>query len=215
MQLLIWGVYLAGALVTRYFFGREGALVYAALVGLVIAVFRKPLTIALTHAASKLGLMKATIHKLPMSIDLARAASLDEAAKPIAAQLAAAGFEDAGAWDIPPLPKIKLALMVHRGDRFLAAIETAAPIGAQVNIHTLYDDGGVVSFTNSRLPAPPVLPDGLSLTRMPGVTPTALLDAARRERRRGGMITLTTEDAPRIYEQLYARITRSRKTHGK
>jgi len=84
-----------------------------------------------------------------------------------------------------------------------------------VNIHTLYDDGGVVSFTNSRLPAPPVLPDGLSLTRMPGVTPTALLDAARRERRRGGMITLTTEDAPRIYEQLYARITRSRKAHGK
>lgn len=214
MQLLIWGVFLAGGFAARYFYGREGAIVYGLVVAVAIALFRKPLTIGLTHVASKVGLMKATIDKLPMSIKLARAAAMDDAARPAARELAAVGFDDAGAWDIPPMPKIKLTLMVHARENMLAAIETAEPIGAQVNLHTLYSDGRVVSYTNSRLPGPKKLPPELTYTRLPAIAPSALFEKACGSRRRDRILPMSVDEAPSIYERLYADFTRYRKTHG-
>jgi hypothetical protein len=153
IQVLIWVVYLLGAFASRYFFGLPGRIAYLVIVGALILAFHRQLSIALTHVASKFGMMKATIDKMPMTISLTRAAGMDEAALPVATELAKAGFIHAGAWNIPPMPKIKLALMVHRGEIFFAAIETASSIGAQVNIHTLYDDDKVATFTNTQLPA--------------------------------------------------------------
>ena len=57
-----------------------------------IALFRRQLAIGLTHVVSKLGLMKGTIDRMPMSIRLVKAAAMDEAAKPVAAALSAAGI---------------------------------------------------------------------------------------------------------------------------
>jgi hypothetical protein len=37
--------------------------------------------------------------------------------------------------------------MVHTGENFLAAVETTSSIGAQVNLHTLYGDGTVATYT--------------------------------------------------------------------
>src|SRR5438270_8703628 len=110
MRILILAVFMAGAFASRYFFGLQGKLLYYLVAAGLIALFHRPLTIALTHVASRFGLMKATIDKMPMAIRLVRAATVDEAARPVAAELKAAGFVDAGAWDIPPMPKIKLAL---------------------------------------------------------------------------------------------------------
>lgn len=214
MRVLIWGVFLAGAVASRYLFGGQGRLVYAVLVLVTILLFRRQLAIALTHLASKLGLMKATIDKMPASITLARAAAVDETAQPVAAELAAAGFSDAGAWDIPPMPKIKLALMVHRTENFLAAIETASSIGAQVNIHTLYSDGKVMTFTNSKLPSPKAQRPGQTRVRMPGAAVGALLSKARSERRRDGIRAVTVDEAPRLYERLYAESIKFRKAQG-
>jgi hypothetical protein len=132
----------------------------------------------------------------------------------VAAELRKAGFTDAGAWDIPPMPKIKLALMVHRSENFLAAIETASTIGAQVNIHTLYCDGKVMSFTNSRLPAPKAQWPALTMLRMPGVAPAALLAKARNDRRREGIREVSVDEAPRIYEHLYTESIKFRKAQG-
>jgi len=214
MRLLIWVVFLAGAIASRQFFGWQGGLAYAAAVGVTILLFRRQLAIALTHVASKLGLMKATIDKMPASIALAKTAAMHDAAGPVAAELAAAGFSDGGAWDIPPLPKIKLALMVHRADNFLASIETASSIGVQVNLHTLYSDGSVMTFTNSKLPAPRAHPPGWTIARMPGASPATLLSKARDDRRRDAIRAVTVDDAPRLYERLYAESIRFRKEQG-
>jgi hypothetical protein len=214
MPALIWAVFIAGAIASRYFFGTQGRLAYATVVFVAILLFRRQLTIGLTHLASKFGLMKATIEKMPLSIKLARAGALDEAAKPSAKELSAAGFTDAVAWDIPPMPKIRLALMVHTADNLLAAIETASSIGAQVNIHTLYADGTVVTYTNSRLPSPKAQRPEQTLVRLPGAAAATLVSRARRERRHDGISAVTTQDAPGIYERLYADSIKYRKAHG-
>lgn len=214
MPTLIWVVFLAGGFAAWYFFGAAGRLVYALTVTVVILLFRRQLTIALTHVASKFGMVKATIDKMPMAIKLARAAAMDEDAKPVAAELTAAGFVDAGAWDIPPMPKIKLALMVHPVDSFLAAIETASSIGAQLNVHTLYSDGGVTTYTNSKLPGPKAQRPGVTSVRMPGASVAALLSQARNDRRRDGISALSADDAPRIYERLHTESIRFRKAQG-
>lgn len=214
MRVLIWAVFIAGALASWHFFGVQGRFAYFVVVLVAIAFFRKQLTLGLTHAASKLGLMKGTIDNMPMSIRLVKAAAIDGAAKPTAAGLSAVGFVDAGAWDIYEMPKIRLALMVHPTENFLAAIETASAIGAQLNIHTLYSNGNVATFTNSRLPAPRVQRPGLTSVRMPGASPQALLSRAKAERSRFGIKAVTVEDAPRIYERLYEESIRYRKMQG-
>jgi hypothetical protein len=214
MQVSIWAVFLLGAFASWYFFGVEGRLVYFVVVLIAITLFHRQLVIGLTHVASKLGLTKGTIDRMPMSIKLVRAAAIDEAAKPVAAELSASGFVDAGAWDIFEMPKIRLALMVHPAGHFLAAIESASAIGAQLNVHTLYSNGSVATFTNSRLPAPKAQRPGLSNVRMPGASPRALLSRARTGRPGDGISAMTVEEAPRIYERLYTESINYRKAHG-
>ena len=214
MRVLIWAVFLAGAFASQYFSGSQGRIAYMMVVLVVIVLFRRPLVIGLTHVASKLGLMKETIEQMPMSITLVKASAADEAAKPVAAALSAAGFVDAGAWDISGMPKIKLALMIHPAENFLAAIETASPIGAQLNVHTLYSNGSIATYTNSKLPAPRAQRPGMTSVRMPGASPKAVLSRARAERPRDGINAMTAEEAPRAYERLYAESIRYRKMQG-
>jgi hypothetical protein len=214
MQVLIWAVFLAGAFASWYFFGVHGRFAYFAVVLIAIALFRRQLAIGLTHVASKLGLIKGTIDHMPMSISLVKAAAIDRAAKGVAAELSAVGFVDAGAWDIYEMPKIKLALMVHPAENFLAAIETASAIGAQCNVHTLYSNGTVATFTNSRLPAPRAHPPGWTSVRMPGASPKALFSRATAERLRDGISAVTEGEAPRVYERLYAESIMHRKREG-
>ncbi|HSN00303.1 MAG TPA: hypothetical protein VLS52_04795 [Rudaea sp.] len=214
IQIVVWGVYVLGALASRYFFGWNGRVAYLVIVGALILLFKRQLTLWLTHVASKYGMMKATIDTMPTTIALTRVPAPDAAAQPVVAELARAGFVSAGAWDIPPMPKIKLALMVHAGENFLAAIETAPSIGAQVNLHTLYGDGTVATYTNTRLPAPRALRPQVTYTRLPGLAPTALFAQARAGRRGDGIRPMSADDAPRIYEQLYADSIRYRKEKG-
>ena len=214
MRVLIWAVFLAGAFASQYFIGLQGKIAYLIVVLIMIALFRSPLVIGLTHVASKLGFMKETIERMPLSIQLVKAVATDEAAKPVAAVLSAAGFVDAGAWDISGMPKIKLALMIHPAENFLAAIETASAIGAQLNVHTLYSNDSIATFTNSKLTAPKAQRPGVTSVRMPGVSPKAVLSRARAERPRDGINSMTAEEAPRAYERIYAESIRYRKMQG-
>lgn len=56
MRLLIWLVFPAGAFASRYWFGTQGRIVYALVVLAAIVLFRRQLTIGLTHVASMFGL---------------------------------------------------------------------------------------------------------------------------------------------------------------
>lgn len=204
MRIGIWAVYIAGVLLAWYWGGSSGRLIYLVVVLVAITLFRRPLVIALTHVASKVGATQRQVEKMPLAIRLVEAQTPYDAAAPTARSLAEQGFVPAGAWRIPEMPKIGVTLMVHPTEGFLAAIETAEPIGAQLNLHTLYPGGRVVTFTNSELPAPPAQRPAVTSTRAPGSSPTALLVRARRQRPQDGFQPVTADHAPREYETLYA-----------
>ena len=97
MRQLIWGVYIIGLFVAIHFWGTSGRVFFCAGVFLVITLFRRRLVLALTRLSSKLGLIGATIDRMPAAIHLSRAAGPTEAATPILTALAACKFVDAGA----------------------------------------------------------------------------------------------------------------------
>jgi hypothetical protein len=211
---LIWVTFIAGLIAAGFLGGQTGTFIYFVAVFLVIVLFRRPLVLALTRLASRLGLMRGTIERMPSAIRLKRAPGPTDAARPILAALAASNFVDAGAWSITEMPKIHVALMVQREEGMLAAVESASPIGAHVNLHTLYPDGLVVSFTNSELPVPKALRPNVQRTQVPRCSPDALVARARTERPKTPFRSLTAEEAPRLYERLYADEIRFRKALG-
>ena len=194
--------------------GETAAVIFSAVVLVAIVFFRRPLVLALTRLASRLGLMRATIERMPAAIQLTRAPAPVDAARPILAAFAANRFADAGAWDIAQLSRIKVALMVQRDEGMLAAVEWASPIGAHVNLHTLYPDGLVASFTNSELPMPKVLRPNVQRIQLPRCAPDALVTRARAGRPQRPFRPISVEEAPRLYEQLYAEEIRFRKARG-
>jgi len=195
--------------------GRKALTIYLVTGFLVLTLFRRPLVLALTRLATQLGLMRGTIDRMPSAIHLTRASGPTDAARPILATLAASNFVDAGAWNIAEMPKIEVALMVQREEGMLAAVESAAPVGAHVNLHTLYPDGLVVSFTNSELPSPRALRPNAQRTQVPRCSPDALVTRARAQRPKTPFRPLSVEEAPRLYEQLYADEIQFRKTAGR
>jgi hypothetical protein len=215
MRALIWAVYLGGLVLAGLLGGRRAVTIYLVAGFLVIALFRRPLVLALTRLSSRLGLMRGVIDKMPLAIVLTRAPGPTDAARPILAALAVANFADAGAWNIAQMPKIQVALMVQREDGMLAAVESATPIGAHVNLHTLYPDGRVATFTNSELPMPKTARPNVERTQLPRCAPDALVVRARADRPKTPFRPLTVEEAPRVYERLYADEIRFRKAMGK
>ena len=214
MRILIWVVFLAGVLGAVALAGQTGAFVYLVVVLIAITFFRRPVVLALTRLSSRSGLIRGTIERMPSAIHLTRAPAHAEPAGRILAALAANNFADAGAWNIAEMPKIQVSLMVQREEGMLAAVESAQPIGAHVNLHTLYPDGLVASFTNSELPAAKALRPNVQRTRIPRCSPDALVARARAERPQKPFRALSVEEAPRVYEQLYADEIRFRKATG-
>ena len=214
MSQLIWIFYVVGLFIVIHFWGTTGRVIFYAAVFLVVTLFRRPLVLALTRLSSKLGLMSGTIDSMPSAIHLTRTNGPTEAARPILVALTACKFVDVGAWNITELPKIQVSLMVHPEDGMLAVIESASPIGAQVNIHTLYPDGKVYSVTNSELPAPRATRPNVTRARFPRCAPDELVKQALAGRPGIAFRQVSAEEAPRIYEELYAEEIRFRQGTG-
>jgi hypothetical protein len=204
MNQLIWIVFIGGLLVTIYLGGTTGGLIYLVAIALFIALFRRPLVLALTRLSCKLGLNRGIMARMPSAIHLFRVAGATEAARPILTALTACKFVDAGVWNIKELPQIQVALMVHPKEGMLAVVESASPIGAQVNVHTLYTDGKLFYVTNSELPAPPAARPNMTRVQFPRCAPNELVRQALVRRPGYGFRLISAEEAPRIYEQLYA-----------
>ncbi len=215
MRQMIWGVYIIGLFVAIHFWGTSGRVFFCVGVFVIITLFRRRLVLALTRLSSKLGLISATIDRMPAAIHLTRATGPTEAAAPILASLAACKFVDAGAWDIAELPKIKVALMVLPEDGMFAAVESASPIGAHVNVHTVYPDGTMFSVTNSELPPPRATRPNVTRRQFPRCAPAELVKQARASRPAHGFRPISAEEAPRVYEELYAEEIRFRKGMGR
>jgi hypothetical protein len=72
-----------------------------------------------------------------------------------------------------------------------------------VNLHTLYQDGQVVSFTNSELPLPQQPRPNVTRTKVPRCSPGALVTRARNQKPSVPFRPISIEEAPRVYEQFY------------
>lgn len=214
MSTLLWGVFFIGAATAFVLGGSKAVAFYLAAVFMALAFFRRPLVIALTHLASLLGLIKNTIDKMPSTIRLVQAPAADPAAHEYLSALVANGFVAAGDWNIPEIPQIKVSLVVHPQASLLGVVESASAIGAQVNLHTLYTDGRCASVTNSKLPSAKFQRPHTFRKRLPGASPKQLLEQTLAQRPSGIYRTITVEEAPRIYEQLYAEETAFRKQMG-
>lgn len=187
------------------------ALVFIVVIFLATTVFRRQVTLALTHLFARLGLMRGTIARMPEEIHLAPSDGPTEAARPVLNTLAKGGFVSAGNWDISELPGIHVDLMVHQAEGILAVVESASTIGAQLNLHTLYPDNSQATFTNSVLPAPRRLRPGLTCVHVPRCPPAELLANALAQRPPPPFLPITPADARRLYEGLYAAEIRFRK----
>src|ERR1700694_4607606 len=113
MQLIIWIISLGGMVFTVLHWGQAGQFIYFGSVALIIALFRRPLVLALTQVASRFGLMREVIERMPFAIHLAPVQGPTDAARPILNALLACKFVDAGAWKIGEMPKIEVSLMVQ------------------------------------------------------------------------------------------------------
>ena len=186
-------------------------MIFVLAVTLVIVLFRRPLVLALTRLSSKLGLIRQTIDQMPSAIHLSGATGPTETARPILTALAVAKFIGAGDWNIRELPKIQVSLMIQPEEGMFAVVESASPIGAQVNIHTIYPDGKVFSVTNSELPAPRATRPNVTRKQFPRCKPDDLFKQARAMRPGSGYRSISVAEAPRLYEELYAQEIRFRK----
>lgn len=205
MKQLIWVVFLAGLVVCAVMFGRIGALVYLAAMSVVISLFRRQLVLALTHVAVKTGRDAETIAAMPDAIHLTRTPVSTESARPVVAALRECdGLVEAGAWNITEMPRISASLFVDPARGMLVVVESAEPVGAYVNVHTLYANGRVVSFTNTELPMPARTRPNVTRNRIPKCPPLDLIDRARKLPSGDALRTLSADDAPRVYEELYA-----------
>jgi hypothetical protein len=214
VRVLIWIVFLGGLFLAIFFWGQTGRLIYLAVMAVILALFRRSIVLALTHLASRFGLMRDVTQSLPAAIHLARASGPTAAARPVLDALASCKFADAGSWNIVELPTIQVSLMVQPELGILAAVESASPIGAQLNLHTLYPDGRVVSFTNSELPPPRATRPNVTRTQVPRCSPSALVTRARNQRPNTPYRDISIDEAPRLYEQLYAEEAQFRKAVG-
>lgn len=213
MKQLIWVVFLAGLVASAFFFGRIGGLVYLAGMSAVISVFRRPIVLALTHLSVKTGGDKQVIDGMPAAIHLVQVDAPAASARPLVETLrACAGLVDAGSWSITEMPKIAASLLVDPARGMLVVVESAQPVGAYVNIHTLYEDGRVVSFTSTELPLPPRLRPNVTRNRIPKCPPRDLLERARKLPSGDAVREISAADAPRVYEELYAAEIAFRKT---
>ena len=72
-----------------------------------------------------------------------------------------------------------------------------------------------LALTNSELPLPRALRPNAQRTQVPRCSPDALVTRARAQRPKTPFRPLSVEEAPRLYEQLYADEIRFRKTAGR
>ncbi len=123
--------------------------------------------------------------------------------KSVVAEYLQRGFEDAGLYAIPEMPGVYVQLLAHRGESMYAAIYDHPVAGVFYDVVSRYIDGSVWTFTTARATGLKQRPN-TQMVNLPGSEPTALIEAARRQRPHAGLKSCSTSTAVSDFETAYA-----------
>jgi hypothetical protein len=140
-----------------------------------------------------------------------RPAEMETAARAFATD----GFADAGWFTIPELPDIVLRLMVHEGEGWLACLYDHRLAGIWLEVNMRFTDSSRIAFVNTAATGLDPLP-GADVRHMPGASPGTIVRTARaaRAKRDQEHEPVSVSQAPRIFEEGYARLAAQRKAKG-
>jgi hypothetical protein len=142
----------------------------------------------------------AEIHLSPAS---AEAEAEAEESRALAAALEAEGFHSAGAFEIAEMEGVVVRLLVHEGERLMAAAYDHPMAGSWFDVVERRTNGGSTTWTTS---APTGLDrrPGHRQLHEPGATPAALVARARDERGPGAAEAITVAGVREAFERAYA-----------
>lgn len=137
------------------------------------------------------------------------AAAITEWARP----LLAGGFTDAGVFTVDKMPGVKVNILVKPDDFVMANVYEHPQAGTWIELVTHYDNGGSTTLTTMK---------DMGYTRPAWITSIFadkepamdLVQRLMKERRAGAMIAISTERAPRQFEEGYAKYMLWKKNTG-
>jgi hypothetical protein len=131
----------------------------------------------------------------------------------LAQALNARGFVDAGEYEIGEMPGVQLRFLLNQVDNCYACVYRHPRAGVWVELITRYQSG--LGATYSQQPN-----RGLErrkedmIVNLPGTDPATLHQRMMAERPSEPMITLSAENIPRLFEEVYAAQIRWKKQRG-
>ena len=162
------------------------------------------------------GLGKRAVEAQPDQITLERLADpnwRDASVGEVVAAFCDAGFTDAGAYSVGNMPRVKVNILVKPTDRVAAHVYEHPDAGIWIELVTRYQDG--TSTTLTTLPSTGQNQPGWLTTIRTGKAPADDLlrkFIADRRLHSGVMKPVSVEEAPREFEEGYARYVLWRKT---
>lgn len=134
----------------------------------------------------------------------------DAGVQQIIASLRAAGFADAGVYSVDMMPGVKVAILAKPNDCIAAHVFEHPKAGTWIELVTRYQDG--TSTTLTTLPSTGLKqPAWLTTMRSAKAPAGDLLRQFMRDRRPGAMKSISAEQAPRDFEDGFAKYMQWRK----
>lgn len=156
---------------------------------------------------------KKAVEAQPDRITLNRISSpdwQDSSVGQIISSLHAAGFQDAGAYSVDKMPGVKVAILAKPEDCVAAHVYEHPKAGIWIELATRYQDG--TSTTLTTLPSTGQnQPAWLTTTRAAKAPAADLVRHLIRDRRPGAMKPVSAEQAPREFEEGFAKYMSWRK----
>lgn len=181
---------------------------------------RRILGFILTSSVAKVALNKigsAALAKQPDVIRLTRerfsqarnSTAIEEWTKPLIAH----GFDDAGVFVVDKMPGVMVNLLTHSNDCVAVSVYDHPQAGVWIEMVTHYDSGDCATLTTMK---------NLGFVRPPWLTSTFvdkapvmnLLERHMKDRRKGTMIPISAERAPRQFEEDYVKYMLWKKNQG-
>jgi hypothetical protein len=123
------------------------------------------------------------------------------------------GFELAGHFTVREMPGLHLCLLAHRAGSFYAAIYEHPVAAAWFELFCPHEDGTSDTFSTAQ-PTGLDAREGCIAVHLPGADVSTLWARAQSERRPGGWSSTSTAEAPRYFEDAFARSMAWRKGRG-
>src|ERR1051326_1938097 len=197
--------------------------VIAALVVLLLIwpAIRRVLKLLLFRTAARVALKDVGNRALAKQIDevhlvrkdIFRGSALDDDREQMTKPLVERGFSRIGLFDVPEMPGLDIFQLVNVNTSVYVNLYSHPRAGKWFELVTRYQDGRFVAFSTQPDRGLEQRPGDVHV-HAPGSDSGTLYDRMLRERPQGAMVTLTSEEVPRLFEKGYRELMFWRKHKG-